>query len=327
MGTPQATYGATDRRETVFYFKPQDIVIVGLDVPDGDSVLSDPDRVAMGFDEGMVQSIMAQGINTPVTIRKNGNKPNGDPNTELVAGRGRVMACREAWKRLAKAGVAEADMPLVPAIRTRGEQADVMAIMLAENMVRRAETPLSIARKAKRFYTVTRDKARTALVCGVTTQTVESWLRLLELAPAVQTMIETGKVSATAALTVLKDVPVEDQGKRLLELMAEGKVQGLAAQVEARRTRADAPPVDRGAKNGHARPDDGEDDAPVVPTKRAIRRFRQEFTMRFAKTETFTAAQVAQILDLVLDGQPLRGPLRQAWASSQKPAKPAPREG
>lgn len=343
MGDPiQKTYGATDKRTTLFYFKPYELVIVGLDVPDDpDSPVSDPDRIALGIDEGRVRDIMAHGVRVPVSMRKRkgpGEDPDA-PRSEVVAGRGRVMDAREAWDRMKAAGVPEADLPLVPAVATKGSDKDILSIMIVENLLRRQETVLSSARKAKRYLAVCLGEARaandggeptkaqekaaraeTAAVCGINVKTLADWLAVLELHPGVQKLIEQKRVSAYVAVDLLDGVPYEQQPAKMKALIEENRARGNAADAEVEARRGGVDP-ESGAEED-AEPDAPEE-RPALPGRRLLRKFRDRFSEVVPKDMTFTRVQVGNLLDFVLAGKALKGPLRQVWTGATAPQKRA----
>ena len=86
--------GATGKTDLLL-FDPDTLVIV----EDEGSALRD-DRAKLPYDERLVLSMMVRGVLQPVIVRKN---PETD-RTEVVDGRQRVKACREANKRLKKEG-------------------------------------------------------------------------------------------------------------------------------------------------------------------------------------------------------------------------------
>ena len=330
-------YGCSGRGEKlVFNYGDKSLVIIGLDVEDPGNVLNDPDRVAEGFDEGMVQDIVARSPDlTPILVRKNGTLADGvTPRVEVVYGRGRTMSIREAWGRMLKAGVAVKDLPTLSATSVSGaSDAELLEMMLAENLQRREEGPLSAAHKAVRLLNLyagmtppTReDRKRVATVCHISVKTLGDWEAMVKLSPGAQKLIRAGKVgahrvSAYAAVDLLRGIPVEEQEARLRSLAEQGKASGLAAELEARRGRAPA----------EESPADGAEvsETPVaLPTRKAIRKFRGFFGKGGAASDTFTRTQVANLLDHFLDGKPLRGPLREAWVTATtKPAKKPARD-
>ncbi len=309
-------YGAMGRG-TLFFFDPFKLTVVGLDKPDGDNVLADPDRVGLGWDEGMVQSLLDVGMVSPVSFRKNGTRRDGSPNSEVVVGRDRVMSCREAWRRARASGVPEEDLPPVTAVLSKGsEEEDLLAIMLAENLVRRSEGPLSAARKAARLFRMTKDKKRTAFRCRVTVQTLDDWFAVLDLHPKVQAMVERGEVGAGNAVELLRGVQLEDQPAAMVELVAAGKVVGLAARSEVLRRRAGQP-----APGSEGEEAAGEVEVLELPPKRAVRRFRA--VLEDSPLDVgYTHKQVLGLVDFLLDGKPLRGPLRSVWSRAAEARAP-----
>ncbi len=85
MGSDAKKGYNAEGRTDLLHMNPFKLTIVGLDdtalseeeLTDlaAMRVLADPDRVALGYDEAMVESIIALGIIQPIQIRKNGNRP------------------------------------------------------------------------------------------------------------------------------------------------------------------------------------------------------------------------------------------------------------
>jgi ParB family transcriptional regulator, chromosome partitioning protein len=316
LGTPiDEVYGA-EKHETLLRFNPFKLTVVGVDCDDRGHVLADP-RVSLGFDEEMVQTFMAMGNIVPIAFRKNGKKSNGQPNTEVVFGRGRVLSMREAWRRMRKAGVPEKDLPLIRGVKSDAKtEEEFLAEILVENHVRRPETIIGTARKAHRLYLINHDMKRTAERCKVSVQTLGEWFKMLALAPVVQKWIEDGG-SGYAALDLLKDVPAEQQPARWAELVAAGKVKGLAAASEVQEQRQQQ-------RNPAPKATDGEPPAEPVrlPRKREIRQFR-EVLGGVDRDQTYTRDQVKGLVDFLVDGKPLRGPLRSVWGRALEALVPA----
>lgn len=226
--------GAVGRND-VFRFDPLDLTIVS----DSAHPLHDPDRIASGPDERMILNVMRYGVKTPISIRLNGKDKKGKPIVEVVTGRQRVMAAREANKRLKKEG---GEPLLVPAVRERGTDADMMAVMILENEIRKDDAPLSKARKLKRFLDLGRSEDDAAIVFGVTKKTIKDWLELLELDGSVQDVIESGGAPAYVARN-LKDLPRAEQKAALDKMQKAGTVKGAsgkqAAQAAAGRVARD----------------------------------------------------------------------------------------
>ena len=96
----------------------------------------------MPLSENLVLNIMHHGVIEAVIINKN-------PETgtvDVVAGRQRVRAAREANKRLRAQGLEPIQ---VPATVRRAEAADLAGIMVSENEIREGDTAMGRAQKWK----------------------------------------------------------------------------------------------------------------------------------------------------------------------------------
>jgi ParB family chromosome partitioning protein len=205
------TYGSKARGDVLF-FDPEDLVIV----TDKANALYD-ERVEFEVDEKTVRNIMVNGVLQPVLGRRNGEK------VEIVAGRQRVLAAREANKRLLKEG---AEPVTVPVLWKRGDDATMLGIMISENEIRRDDTPMTKARKLQRLIDLGKSKKECAVLFGVSTVTVTNKLALLECAPQVQKAVESNVVSAEVAQTLSK-LSHKEQVAKLDELIAAGTTKGL----------------------------------------------------------------------------------------------------
>jgi ParB family chromosome partitioning protein len=177
-------------RVNVFLMDPQDLVLVGLDDSNQDAALFDP-RVLTPPDESLVLNIMVYGVIKPVVVRKN-----GDGAPEVVDGRQRVKAAREANKRLVAEGKEPVKVRVMP---MRADDSNAFGVMLAGN-IHLDDTALGKAQKAAKFMAMGRTEEEVAIAHGVSVSTVRNWLKLLDLAPEVQTAIADNKISPSAAL-------------------------------------------------------------------------------------------------------------------------------
>lgn len=207
-------------RLNAFGMLPEKLTIVGLDTNDGPEHLLYDKRISLPLDEGLVKNIMKFGVKVWVLVRKNG------PLTEVVDGRQRVRATREANRRLTEAGM---EPHTVPCFVQRSE--DMMGVMLS-TFIRQDDAPMGQAQKIQRYLDTGKSEADAAIVYGVNVQTIKSRLALLELAPKVQTAVSHGKIAAFAALE-LRDLKHDEQEAKLAEILANGG----GAGVELRRQR------------------------------------------------------------------------------------------
>jgi len=193
------------RAPAPFWMNPDDLVVV----TDPTHPLYDI-RVTWKLREEMVQSIMEHGVLEPIEVRKN------DKTVEVARGRRRVLHLREANRRIVAAGGAPLE---VRCIVWQGSDIAAAARNAASN-ISEPETPLSRAHKAVHLMNMGRSDEAAAKDVGCSVAHLRAnLLPLLDLAPAVQQAIETGKMRSSAAL-VLKDKPHEEQVQRLEEALA-----------------------------------------------------------------------------------------------------------
>lgn len=229
-------YGAKGK-SNVLSFDPEDLTIV----TDVNSPLYDP-RVNLPVSESLVLNIMAVGVLQPIIVSKNTETG----ATEVVVGRQRVKAAREANKRLLAKGCEPVRVPAVP--RRAGSPADQLGVLISENELREADTPLGRAEKMRRLMDMGRDEDSLAIIFGCSTQTVRNTLALLDCTATVRNAVEAGKIGVGHALKLSKLEPTE-QREKLAELVQAGEA-AATPRERAKAQRAvvqapDAPPKPR----------------------------------------------------------------------------------
>lgn len=212
---------------TLLQLDPNDIWISGIDDEEKDAVTYDESRDKGGsrsVPESMILNVKKFGILMPVKVRKDGDY------YIAVDGRGRILAAREANKRLAEEG-----NPLikVPATLERGNDDHVLGVMISANEHRQDDTPMGRARKLQKLLARGYSEEEAAVTFGVELQTIKTWIPLLDLDDSVQKAIDDGKISAFAA-TPLAVLPRKEQKAQLAELVQ--KVEA-GERVTARETR------------------------------------------------------------------------------------------
>ncbi len=201
--------GKTD----VYFFDPQDLVLV----KDKDDLLYDA-RVEDSFNEDLVANIMYMpdgktpiGIIEPVIGRRNGETG----KVEIVAGRDRVKASREANRRFKSMGGPQIRVPVW--IR-RMDDSSVLASLVSENEHRRADSPLNRAKKLQRYMNLGHDEKESAALFGVSESTVRNMLTLLDAPAVVRHALDSGKIAASAAYRLAREDPAEAK-KKLTQLL------------------------------------------------------------------------------------------------------------
>lgn len=232
-------------RLNAFGMDPNDLTIVGLDTDDGPSNPLWDKRIDLPVDEALVRNIMVYGVQEPVLVRKNGDVP------EVIDGRQRVRAAREANKRLEKAG---SDIVRIPVMVRTGNDGHVFGVMVSTNEHRQDDGPIEKANKLSRYLDLGRSEDEACIAFGVSRATIRTWLAILNLDTSVQRAIDTGKVSPSAAAQ-LGSLPREEQKAQLDQLVAAG-AKGTKAAAQ-RIMRAHRAPADENA-------------ATVAPAKRLV---------------------------------------------------------
>lgn len=100
-----------------FRFDPDVLVIIGLDTKDGPEHELWDERALLPYSEEMVLSLMDLGCLKTITVRKG-----EDGRPEIVDGRGRAIAGREANRRLRKLGKTEL-LVTIPAMSIKATRA------------------------------------------------------------------------------------------------------------------------------------------------------------------------------------------------------------
>jgi len=185
-------------------------------------------RVHLPVDEKLVLNIMHLGVLQPIIVSKNTETG----ATEVVAGRQRVKAAREANRRLEAKG---AEPIQVPATVKRADGMTLASATAAENALREAETHIGRAEKMAKLMQLGRTEADLAIIFGCTAATVKATLALLDCSKAVRDAIGAGQINVSHAKALAKLEP-EEQRSKVAELIAAGE--GASGHERARKQRA-----------------------------------------------------------------------------------------
>lgn len=210
-----------------YFVEPEKLVIIGLDTPHkvGEHPLFD-ERAFLPLDENMVLNVMMYGVTQEILVRREGDQ------YLVILGRQRTKWAREANKRLR----AEGKEPLkVKCSIRRCDDATALGLLIAENEVRQADSPVARARKLDAFLAMGRSEQDAAITFGVSLATIKARLSLLELAPEVQDKVSNGKLGMYDAIA-LKDLPRDEQVKA-----ADQKVEAKATGKKAPRVAGERP--------------------------------------------------------------------------------------
>lgn len=297
-------------KKGIQHFRPYDLVIVGLDceVTPENAVLADPDRIDLEVTNQQAQDVLDRGIITPVMVRMRGKVP------EVVYGRQRVRAARVAWDVEERDKIPESERTLVPATFAPDgvSDLDLRRMLVGENSARQNEDVVTAARKAQSLLDLGDKKRDVAQLFRVSDSTLRDWLRLVKLHPEVQEMVRREEVGFVNAVALMRGISREKQPAVMRKHIEDGTARGLAAGAA------------RAEKSGHGRPeeDDGESAERVaLPGKKALRAFAEHFKANVHKDDVYTRRQVSNLLDHVLYGTPLKGPIREHWERALPPSR------
>ncbi len=178
-------------RITAFLVDPNSLVLA----EDPAHLLFD-ERVSDKMDEAFILSIKTRGVIEPILVRKN---KDGQP--EVIDGRQRTRAAREANKRL----IAEGEpIKLVKVVAMVGTDQQLSDAVIVTNEARRNDSPLVRANKIQRFIGSGRDEASAAEVFCCPVSSIRQSLKLLETRPELKKAVESGKMSVSAAVRAEK---------------------------------------------------------------------------------------------------------------------------
>lgn len=208
-------------RGTHYMHDPDDLIIVGLDTPDGpEHPLYDP-RIGIPLDAARVNNFLMYGVIKPVRIMKDGKR------CYVVDGRQRVRYAREAKKLQITRGE---ETIKVPCMVSTGDSAHLFGVSRAANL-HNADGPMTNARNAGKLLDMGKSIGEVATTFGVTEQTVRNWQATLGLAPEVIEAMIRDEISQTAAIQ-MATLPKADQVAVLSEVKEEQRATGKKATVE-----------------------------------------------------------------------------------------------
>jgi len=263
-------YGAKGKTN-VLMFDPDDLVIVD----DPAHPLFD-ERAKLPVSEALVRNIMHHGVLETIIVRKNPETG----KTEVVAGRQRVKATREANKRLLDKGC---EPIMVPATVRRGDDGMLAGVMVSENEIREEDAPLGRARKMEKLLAMGKSEEDLSILFGCTRPTIKNTLALLECCADVRKAVDKGQINVTMAYELSK-LEAEEQRNKLASVISAG----------AKAT----------TKHGRARLMKEAAGKSSAPTKRQIAQYRENVAEQAAEGEFRNATLL--MLDWVLGkrGQP-----------------------
>ena len=172
----------------------------------------------------MIASIMEHGVIDAVKVVRDG------PTLYVHEGRQRTKNCREANRRLRKAGSKPVQIRYI-AIRAAGAKSIGIS---ASSFIRTPDAPTSRAKKMLKQREYGYTDAQIGVDFGVSASVVKSTIALLDAAPAVQRAVDHGELPATVGRTLAK-LPRAEQGAALAKMKEEGATKGKRAEAAALR--------------------------------------------------------------------------------------------
>lgn len=209
------------RGVNTFAVDPGQLVIVGRDTKHkrGEHPLWQ-DRALEDPDEALVQDMMARGFTSVIDVRKDG------PRLEVVAGRRRVIAAREANRRLGGDGAAV----MVQCKVFRGSNSDAALWVLGENANRKDLSPLQMAYDLQNCINFGASDDEAARACGKTPGYMRQLLSLLDLGAEAQKAVVDGLIAPSSAFSLAS--LTRDEQKVEVEKIAAGEYKPTRAAIE-----------------------------------------------------------------------------------------------
>jgi ParB family transcriptional regulator, chromosome partitioning protein len=212
------------KRSDIFTLSPDRVRLIGFDTDHkaGEHILYQ-DRVHEPFDEALVQSMLARGFTSVVDVRKDGEL------FEVIAGRRRVKAAREAARRMIEDGLEP--LKIVIQVKRMNTELDLLEHVISENALRKNPNAIQMARDLNLMLSLGATREQAARAIGKGLQSLDNYLKLLDLSPMVQNAITSGRIKPAAALAL---VPLarEDQEIELAKIFS-GQKKPTAANVNA----------------------------------------------------------------------------------------------
>lgn len=206
-----------------FYrFDPDEIIVPGIDNDaKSDYALHDVSSRHQ-LSEELVLSIMAEGVHTPIMVRKDGSSP------EVINGRRRVLHAREANKRLKKMGADP--ITILAEVRRVASDKEAVLLMLSSNAHALGEDPVDRAEKVAKAVRLGAKEEEVAVAVGFkTVEALRGSQKILDCSDEVKNAVRANKLSATAAIK-LSELPRTQQNAALEQLLT-GETKPTVAAV------------------------------------------------------------------------------------------------
>lgn len=223
-------------KASTFKVDPFNVKVEGVDFPP--TVNMSPgewDRLQTPLDELLVESICRYGVIKHILARKDGDA------FIVVDGRRRVMHARAASIRLQAMGK---DPIRIPVSVVRGEEIQLFGLARIANAFNLEDLPITNAKNAQWMLDHGASIEEVAFQMGKKPVTIQDWLKLLDLAPELQTAVQEKKLTTNAGLS-LSELPMAEQVKamevaKVTAATAGGKVTTAHVQAAAAQAKVTA---------------------------------------------------------------------------------------
>jgi ParB family transcriptional regulator, chromosome partitioning protein len=220
----RAAHGTAGVKD-LWLYDPEELVLV----TEEDHDLYD-ERVHLKPTEEMILNVMEYGVLQSITGRKNTETG----KMEVVDGRQRTLALREANKRIKKAGGEPHRIPLQV---KRSDPGTVIGVMVTLNEIRSDDTPSNRAKKAARMLERGKTEEEVARAFGCSTATLKNMLRVTDATAVLRNAADAGKIAMSDAYKLAKLEP-EEQRKRVAQLLVSApRVPGKKRSPNAKKAR------------------------------------------------------------------------------------------
>lgn len=209
-------------KELIEHVNPKELTIIGLDTDDGPEHPLYDERIRLDVDENLVKNIQVYGILQPVTVRKEAG------GIFVVDGRQRVRAARKASEIADGAGEYGVK---VPVRNVNANDARVAGIMIS-TAIRRNDDVLTCAFKAERLLARLGDIEEVALAFGKSVTTIRNWTLLAAAPASVHHAVRANRISAGAAIELVRSVPREEVADALDALLTQNTDPVSVAQAK-----------------------------------------------------------------------------------------------
>jgi ParB family chromosome partitioning protein len=221
MGTKKAI--DAKRGVNTFAVDPDELLLIGKDTSHkrGEHPLWQT-RASEEPDEALVQDMMARGFTSIIDVRRDG------PKLEVVVGRRRVTAAREANRRLKADG---SDRRIIVQCKVfKGSDAEAARLMISENALRKDVDPVDMAFDIQACINFGSTDEEAAQACGKSVVYMRQMLTLLDLGTDVQKAVRRGAIAPSAAFKL--SALTRDEQKVELEKIEAGAYKPTVKAVE-----------------------------------------------------------------------------------------------